>query len=74
MTDRPETSSAPGPVWSFNFDYDRPTLQPSLRISWREGDAERVCHAIVTDGEIAYQADSTHALAGQTVLLPELEV
>lgn len=30
-----------------------------------------ICHSFVTDGRIAYLADSTHALAGQTVDLPD---
>lgn len=30
------------------------------------------CHSIVTDGRIFFCADSTHALAGQTVDLPDV--
>lgn len=30
-----------------------------------------LCHSFVTDGRIEYLSDSTHALAGQTVDLPE---
>jgi hypothetical protein len=30
------------------------------------------CHSVVTNGKIAFQADSTHALAGQTIDLPEI--
>ncbi len=30
-----------------------------------------VCHSFVTDGQIQFLSDSTHALAGQTVDLPE---
>ena len=32
-----------------------------------------VCHSFVTDGRIQFLADSNHALAGQTVDLPEVE-
>jgi hypothetical protein len=32
-----------------------------------------VCHSFVTDGRIAFLRDCTHALAGQTVDLPEFE-
>lgn len=32
-----------------------------------------VCHSFVTDGRIQFLGDCTHALAGQTVDLPELE-
>lgn len=31
-----------------------------------------VCHSFVTDGQIRFLGDCTHALAGQTVDLPEL--
>jgi hypothetical protein len=30
-----------------------------------------VCHSFVTDGQIQFLSDCTHALAGQTVPLPE---
>lgn len=30
------------------------------------------CHSVVTDGKIMFCADSTHALAGQTVDLPDV--
>lgn len=30
------------------------------------------CHSFVTDGRIQFLSDSTHALAGQTVDLPEI--
>lgn len=33
--------------------------------------AATVCHSFVTDGRIQFLADCTHALAGQTVDLPE---
>lgn len=32
-----------------------------------------VCHSFVTDGKIMFLNDSTHALAGQTVDLPDTE-
>ena len=32
-----------------------------------------VCHSFVTDGRIKFLDDCTHALAGQTVDLPEFE-
>ncbi|KPY13545.1 DUF6527 family protein [Pseudomonas savastanoi pv. phaseolicola] len=33
----------------------------------------KVCHSFVTDGRIQYLGDCTHALAGQTVDLPNWE-
>ena len=32
-----------------------------------------VCHSFITDGRIQFLSDCTHALAGQTVDLPEVE-
>lgn len=32
-----------------------------------------VCHSFVTDGRIQFLTDSTHALAGQTVELPDFD-
>jgi hypothetical protein len=36
-------------------------------------DEHHVCHSFVTDGRIQFLGDCTHALAGQTVDLPEVE-
>lgn len=30
------------------------------------------CHSVITDGRIAFCADSSHALAGQTVDMPDV--
>ncbi len=69
------------PRWTWNGSLDRPTLQPSLlvrtgaavdpTIVWEEGDPPLVCHSFITDGRIQFLTDSTHALAGQTVDIPE---
>lgn len=67
------------PRWTWNGSVDRPTFQPSVlvRYPWRlleSGEREQVtCHSFVTDGRIQFLDDCTHALAGQTVDLPELE-
>lgn len=63
-----------GPVWEFNGDYVRPTISPSLRVRWDEGEARRqvVCHSFIRDGSIQFLGDCTHALAGQTVPLPPI--
>lgn len=31
------------------------------------------CHSVVTDGRIMFCTDSTHALAGQTVDMPDID-
>lgn len=35
---------------------------------------EQVCHSFVTDGRIQFLSDCTHALAGQTVDLPDWDM
>lgn len=74
----------PGPVWSFNGDSDKPTLSPSIRVTWpanpnateefKEWRTERVCHSFVKDGMIQFLSDCYHPLAGKTVELPEIEL
>lgn len=56
--------------WHFNGDVESPTLSPS--VDGLGPDRKGRCHSHVTDGRIAYLPDSTHALSGQTVDLPEL--
>jgi Family of unknown function (DUF6527) len=58
--------------WTFNGDTEKPTFRASVLVAWDYGDPpeKRRCHSFVTDGRIAFLADCTHALAGQTVDLP----
>lgn len=60
--------------WGFNGDAERPTFTPSLLCTFEWGEERRavVCHSFITDGRIQYLGDCTHALAGQTVDLPEV--
>jgi hypothetical protein len=52
------------PCWQWNGDTEKPTLSPSVNYVGS-------CHFHVREGRIEYQGDCTHALAGQTVDLPE---
>ncbi|MDP2259076.1 MAG: DUF6527 family protein [Caulobacter sp.] len=81
------TGAGAGPRWGFNGDEAKPTFTPSLLLRGKrpitddEADRifagekldipQRVCHSFVTDGQIQFLGDCTHALAGQTVPLPE---
>ena len=38
---------------------------------WPQSKVKEICHSFVTDGRIQFLSDSTHALAGQTVDLPD---
>lgn len=75
------------PRWGFNGNGDAPTFTPSILVTGvqflTEEQEARVaagetiepdplrCHSFVTDGKIRFLADCTHALAGQTVDLPD---
>lgn len=69
------SGSRPGePIWDWNGSLEAPTLKPSIHGQWTEGPerAARCCHSFVTGGWIQFLADCTHAMAGQTVDLPEI--
>ena len=84
----PRVSGTSGPVWTWNGDRDRPTVQPSIRVEgvqWvSDADLARIrageafdpaplrCHLFLSDGRIQYLGDCTHALAGQIVELEEI--
>ena len=74
-------------AWGFNGNGDAPTFTPSVLVNggrrMTDDEYERiragekidlpptVCHSFVTDGNIQFLGDCTHALAGQTVPLPD---
>lgn len=63
-------------VWQFNGDFKNPTVSPSILVN---GDARYFnptmprCHSFVREGRIRFLSDCTHALAGQTIDIPEWE-
>ena len=70
------------PGWGYNGNAVAPTFTPSVLVTYNGPDAGQVdedghrappatCHSFVTDGRIQFLGDCTHALAGQTVDLPE---
>ncbi|WP_037422010.1 DUF6527 family protein [Sinorhizobium sp. CCBAU 05631] len=69
----------PGPRWGYNGNPDAPTFTPSVLVTYNGADAGKdgappaVCHSFVTDGRIQFLGDCTHALAGQTVDLPDFD-
>jgi len=66
-------TSGPHPVWDFNGDLEKPTFNPSLRVTYDTPTVHTVCHSYVRDGNIQFLGDSTHSLAGQTVPLADIE-
>lgn len=67
----------PHPSWDFNGDLQKPTFSPSVYVNppsskyYVKGAVS--CHCWVRDGKIEYVGGTTHALAGKTVDLPDLE-
>jgi hypothetical protein len=70
------------PNWTYNGNPEAPTFTPSILVTYNGSDAGQtdedgfrappaVCHSFVTDGRIQFLGDCTHALAGQTVNIPE---
>lgn len=77
-TEQPNSNKA---MWKFNGNMERPTFTPSVNSRWGKyadpngGYTDRqsgICHYFITDGKIQYCGDSTHALKGQTVDLPDI--
>lgn len=56
---------------TFNMDLNNPTVNPSLLQNFTPG---RLCHSYIKDGKIQYLSDCQHALAGQTIELPDIDV
>lgn len=71
-----QVGDGPGPRWVWTGGADKPTFKPSVLVRYDGADAGRdgappaVCHTFITDGQIHFLGDCTHALAGQTVDLP----
>jgi hypothetical protein len=65
--------------WGFNGDQEKPTFTGSVLIyavthGTPDAPVRRPrCHSFVEVGKIRYLPDSTHAMAGKTVELPDWE-
>lgn len=58
------------PPWTFNRSMTKPTVRASILVRGGKGSVKgtnRRCHLYVTDGQIKFLTDCTHALKGQTV-------
>ena len=62
-----------GAGWQWNGSLDSPTFKPSLLVNKENASYSPRCHSFVTDGKIQFLNDCTHALAGQTVDVPDWE-
>ncbi len=65
----------PYPTWEWNGSIEKPTFKPSLLVHGNPDQPNGYprCHSFVRDGKIEFCSDSTHALAGQTVDLPDYD-
>lgn len=61
--------------WQFRGNEERPTFTPSILVyEVKQPDGtifQPRCHSVVADGQIQFQGDCGHPLAGQTHDLPE---
>lgn len=57
-----------GPAWGWDKNGDAPTFTPSILVSTHD---KKICHSFVKAGQIEFLSDCTHALAGQTVPMPD---
>ena len=64
-----ETKGNPDRVWGFNKDFEKPTITPSVLVTW----PNNRCHSFVRNGNIEYLGDCTHELAGKIVPLIDIE-
>lgn len=74
----PDKMNNGSPGWVFDGDEERPTFSPSVLThphDFLDSDGTKKqtprCHLFVRAGRIEYLGDSTHALAGQTIEIPE---
>jgi hypothetical protein len=70
-----------GARWTYNGNPIAPTFSPSMNIkintpdmgvSYQPDIDSSVCHYFLQGGRIQYLGDCTHAMAGQTVDLPDI--
>lgn len=60
------------PCWSWNGSIDKPTFKPSI-LSFGGTDGTERCHSFVTDGKVQFLSDCTHAYAGTTLDLLDVD-
>lgn len=73
---RTQDATGQGPRWEWNKSWSKPTVSPSVLVN-KAGSYHDphsfTCHSFVREGNIQFLNDCTHALAGQTVELPDIE-
>jgi hypothetical protein len=66
-------NSSESPSWSLTGTTENPTISPSILVRWDEGEERKpcVCHSFIREGRIEYLSDCTHAMASNTVDIPD---
>jgi hypothetical protein len=59
------------PQWTWNGSLDQPTFAPSLLVNRHYPQGR--CHLFLENGQIKFQNDCHHSLAGKTVECPDWE-
>jgi hypothetical protein len=68
----PVTGHRSGRGWGWNGSLESPTLTPSVLVNvGRANPTAHLCHVFITNGKIQFLGDCTHALANQTVEIPD---
>lgn len=57
------------PSWTWDGNLEAPTISPSILTTWLETFR---CHSFLEAGVFRFLEDSTHALSGQSVPMPDL--
>lgn len=57
--------------WDFNYNYDKPTFNPSLLNIGPNGSSR--CHLYVNNGQIYYQDDCDHEMKGLIIPMKDLD-
>lgn len=69
-------------IWEWNGSLDSPTFSPSIKVGGVLEAFDKnspdygkpyCCHFFVKDGRIQFLPDCTHAMAGQTIEMPEVK-
>lgn len=60
--------------WTVTGTPENPTVKPSYLQGGSRTDLSAIprCHLFISDGHLQYLSDCSHAMAGQTVPMPEL--
>lgn len=60
--------------WLWNESYEKPTIIPSIRHRLYQSDRVIVCHYRIIDGNIIYEADTTHEYRGKMIELLDISM